>query len=211
MAIVLPPVPNAVQVAVTGTLTGLPFANIFHLAHSPGAVSSGVLDTIASGVGNTYSTHFLQLMSTVAQVEQVKAIDLSSRTGPVGLDPTHRPGVAVGTSYAANSVAFCVSWSIVDRYRGGHPRTYIPGMLTTNIVSNHLWLDTYRLGMLGAANGFRLDCNALTAGGLTWSLVCVRYFQNHALLPDPAVRTITAAVCRTRIDSMRRRTGKEAA
>jgi hypothetical protein len=210
MPVILPPVPNAVQVAVTGNLNALPWANIFHLSHSAGALSSGTLDAVAASVGNAYSSHFLALMSTVSSVEQVKAMDLSSRTGPIGLDVTHRPGTGAGTAPAANSVAFCVSWSIVDRYRGGHPRTYIPGMLGTNIVNGHTWLDTFRLGMLGAASAFRTDLNAITAGGLTWQMVCVRYFSGHALLPDPAVRPIFAAVCRTRVDSMRRRTGKEA-
>jgi hypothetical protein len=109
----------------------------------------------------------------------------------------------------ALQVALCISWSISDRYRGGHPRTYLPGIDGTFVTGGRLLTTAGHTAYLNAAAGFLTNMNAMTAGGSSWQMCCVRYFSQHQLLANPLVRTITGQSVHGRIDTQRRRLGKE--
>lgn len=205
----MPDVPNAVKCIIGGTQGGLPWVNMFHLQHSAGSLTQAHLDTVAQTMLDTYVSQFLPILNGVTIVTSSQVIDLSSRTGLFSSASGSHPGTNVVGSPTSNQTAMVISWKITDRYRGGHPRTYIPGMSTADITNGHTWTGAFVNLALASARGFRSAVNAITTGGFQWSLVCVRYFSHHALLVDPLVRVINDAQVHSRVDTMRRRLGKE--
>jgi hypothetical protein len=149
-------------------------------------------------------------MSTNVQLQQVFVIDLSSNTSPSAEVQVNHIGTRVGTSFTAQ-VACVSSWTIARRYRGGHPRNYWPAGVTADSVDHRQWEGTARAAFQAAFEAFRVAINGLTVGTASVVMSSVSYRTAHALRPTPVVSPISAAVVHPRIDTQRRRLGKEAA
>jgi hypothetical protein len=84
-------------------------------------------------------------------------------------------------------------------------------MVASDSTNGRLLTSAAHVKWTNAAAGFLTDFNAMSAGAATWSLVCVRYFSQGQLLPNPFVRVINTSIVHQRLDSQRRRLGKEIA
>ena len=109
------------------------------------------------------------------------------------------------------SVALVVSFKIGRRYKGGHPRMYLCGQSTTNLNGQTQWASTWITSVSTAMETWRNALNALTYTSMpTLQLVNLSYYTNKALRPAPTFDAITAVQVHTRVDTVRRRLGKEA-
>ena len=206
--VILPPVPSVMRFAVSGTNQGQKWVNIFHSKYSNVPADAATVNAICQAVHTAYVNAFTTLWSSSTILITVDGQDLASRTAATGTFSLTHPGVQT-TIPMALQVALCISWSISDRYRGGHPRTYLPGIDGTFVTGGRLLTTAGHTAYLNAAAGFLTNMNAMTAGGSSWQMVCVRYFSQHQLLANPLVRTITGQSVHGRIDTQRRRLGKE--
>jgi hypothetical protein len=194
--------------AVSGTNQGQKWVNIFHSKYSVQPQDAATVNSICQAVHTAYLNAFTTLWSSSTILNTVDGQDLASRTAATGTFSLAHPGVQT-TVPMALQVALCLSWSISDRYRGGHPRTYLPGIDGTFVTGGRLLTTAGHTAYLNAAAGFLTNMNAMTAGGSSWKMCCVRYFSQHQLLANPLVREISGQSVHGRIDTQRRRLGKE--
>jgi len=208
MPVILPNVPNTVRIIHQGLLQGIPFVNTMHL-QAAGVFSDNGLQALATACHNAYFNAFIPQLNTATSLQSTTVVNLTSRTSGFGTDDTIHTGTVSVTAAPANSVAYCISWTILDRYRGGHPRMYLPGASTNDFTNGRTLTTTKQTALSSAASGYLTSLAGITVEAQTWVPVCVRYFSQHQLLVSPLIRPITDAVVHSRIDSMRRRTGRE--
>ena len=207
--VILPPVPSVARFAVSGTNQGQKWVNIFHSKYSNVPADTPTMNAICQAVHTAYLNAFTPLFSPNCILNTVDGQDLSSRTGAIGTFSLAHPGTAAGVVEMAVQVALCLSWTITDRYRGGHPRTYLPGINGADVTGGRLLTTTGHTQYLNAAAAFLTNMNAIAAGASSWQMCCVRYFSQHQLLANPLVRVIGGQSVHGRIDTQRRRLGKE--
>jgi hypothetical protein len=205
----LPPVANVVKIEVIGTYGDAGWANIFHSSWT-GTSSAASCVALANDVLTAFGMRFGSRMSSLVEINQVVITDLTSNTGPRGESTgTAVAGVLTGTPLPAN-VAQVVSWAINLRYRGGHPRTYITGQTEDQTDGTKLWLPASNVNMKTAALDFLADLVGLTSGAMVLGeLGCVSYRTGNAPRVTPIFLPFQTAFVHQRIDSQRRRLGKE--
>jgi len=208
-SVILPPVPSVARFAVSGTNQGQKWVNIFHAEYSNVPADTPTMNSICQAVHTAYLNAFTPLWDASCVLDTVDGQDLASRTGAVGTFTLAHPGSGASVITMAVQVAVTLSWTITDRYRGGHPRTYLPGINASMTANGRLLTTAGKTAYLNAAAGFLTNMNAITAGGSSWKMCCVRYFSQHQLLANPLVRLIGGQSVHGRIDTQRRRLGKE--
>lgn len=211
MPVVLPDVPQMHKVIIKGLTQGAPFVNTFFAKSAAASFDQTAMDVIAAGMSAAYWQSFGPVLLTTTTHVQCQVIQLSSRTQPFGISTAAHAGAKVVAGPLPLNVACCVSHSISDRYRGGHPRMYLPAANGTDVQNGKTWVSGSLSAYQSAADAFLAAVNGLTAGATSWELYAVRYYSNHQLLATPLTRKVNKEVVHSRIDSMRRRTGKEVA
>lgn len=205
-------VPSTVKVQVNGIAGVSRWANVFHLKYSGGTPTVANLQTLAVDVGAAFIARFGTHLSANLALKSYIATDLASNTGARAEGALSGSGATSGTMLPGNA-AVVVSWSISLRYRGGHPRTYLAGIPSGQLVDSETLGSSAVTAYANDANSFIADLNALTVGGLTWEFVAVQYWLHGAHPPTPlatgTTRPISAGVVHPRLDTQRRRLGKE--
>jgi len=208
--VLLPDAASIVQLRVVGTNQGTAWNNNFHLQYSGTGPTSADLDTLCTQVLTQWATNFAPLCQAGVALASARAVDLTNRAAAIGNATNTSPGTRAGTAMT-NQVACVISWPINNRYRGGHPRTYLPAGVLADVTSGHLWAGAFVTAATNAAGGFRTGVNAITISGHTFTLVALSYYRNHALLGVPTPYTINAPKVHGRVDTQRTRLGKEVA
>jgi len=211
--VALPDAAEIVLVRVVGTNQGTGWQNTFHMQYSPAtpAVAVADLNALCTSVLGAWATNFSPLCNTSQALASATAVDLTNRAAAQGSATNTSAGTRAGTA-VTNQVACVVSWQINHRYRGGHPRTYLPAGVLADITSGHLWAaPAFTTAATNAAAAFRTALNAITAGTKTWQMVTLSYYSGGALLAVPTPYTIQGAKVHGRVDTQRNRLGKEVA
>lgn len=216
MAVLLPDVPKGLKIRLIGSNQARPWVNTLHATYTSGPPSVAELTTLAASISSFWNTSVAANLNNSSQLTTVEVMDISSRTGAIATDNTVRSGTGGSTSLLPVSIACCVSWKINRRYRGGHPRIYVPAAVMANVINGNTWLGTYLTAVQTAWRSMRTSINGAAGASAPYTLVNVSYYQAHQgypndLRPVPVVDTIQDAIVHTRIDSMRRRTGREVA
>lgn len=115
--------------------------------------------------------------------------------------------------------AVALSWGITGRWRGGKPRTYIPGIPHTAQTADPgaALAPTYVTSANAAAAAFQLAVNSIAVTGGLAELGVVSYYNKTANPTPPHLRSTpmwfpyTGHRVHARLDSQRRRSGKESA
>lgn len=110
-------------------------------------------------------------------------------------------------------VAVCLSWAIAARYRGGKPRWYLPGITTGALSASYgsAILPSWAATTQGAADGWLVAINGSSAGGSTVTVGTISFRTGNAPRVTPLFRSFTGITVHERLDSQRRRSGKESA
>jgi hypothetical protein len=209
----LPLVPGAVQLKFTGSLFNIhAWNNFLHLHYNGTSAPAGDLNNAATVAGNAYATNFMPHLSISNSLTQCTAIDLANRDGTVGLHPVNQVGGDGDTVPSAASVAVVVSWVVQYRWRGGHPRIYLAGVPGAHVLNGSQLETTWRNGLITAARAFLNTINTIQINGVPVRPCVVRYSGIHETTTTfPIIIDIQDANVHARADSMRRRTGREAA
>ncbi len=203
----LPPVAQVIKVVVKGAQEG-PWNNIFHLQYSGLAPNSSNLNTMAGTILANYTAAFAPILNTAVAIEECQLADLTSATAAIGQASVTTTGTRVGANNPA-SVAAVISWSINLRYRGGHPRSYIPAGCQEDLAGFTSWTPAFITQLDAAAGSFLTSMNALTTGSTTYKLCIVSYSSNNAPRPQPLPFQIQGHSVDSRVDTQRRRLGKD--
>lgn len=160
---------------------------------------------------NASATAFWGSISNLWQMNSIVAYDTGGTTENSGQYGFIKPGTGTGTNPLPPSVALVISWTIPAHYRGGHPRTYIPGMLENGLTTagGNAWTSGLRNAVAAFGGAFLNSFLTSTAAGIAEQLGTISFRRNNAPLATPVFYPFTGGVVHGRIDSQRRRTGKE--
>jgi hypothetical protein len=150
------------------------------------------------------------LMPASWSLTQLLVADNSGESENYSYQVTSVPGTVSGNSLPPNC-AVAISWPILARYRGGHPRWYLPGVPESNLATpggNYI-TSTAAGGYQAEYASFLGAWNQIVVGSTTMQLGTISYYTGHALRDPPLFRAFQDPQVSLRLDSQRRRLGKE--
>jgi hypothetical protein len=209
-----PPMPGLVKVQMLynsvlaqQTLTA---ANVLHVITTP-VVSQTVtsLTSLATSFYNAWGTRFITSLGNTANLIGCNTTDLSG-TGLQGSYLHTTPGGASGASIAPQC-AIVITWKAAINWRGGRPRTYLPFVPNNALpsASGSKLQSTFTSALATAAQNFLVDVNGITLSGSIYQLGVPSYYTKGNFRPAPVFYAFQSAVVHDRLDSQRRRSGKE--
>lgn len=220
--VTLPNAPWCCMVTLNGTNQGTKWQNKLHFSYPANyAVTASNLLSLMTGVQNAWSADIAPLCSTSVTLTSLQAVDLNARTGPINtLVPATPPvGTRTGTAMPAQT-ALTASWVVQLRYRGGHCRTYFPGGVLADVTGGNQWVNTFRT--LAATNfgNFLTAINAVTVATGAFQFIMLSYYSGShkvpgqpppppVLRPQPQPFNVAGVAVHPRIDTQRKRLGKE--
>jgi hypothetical protein len=187
------------------------WANVFYMEYTTPNPTATALNGWATSIGSAWNLYLKGLVHTTCRLTNVIVTDISSRTGNSGSGPGAVSGTKAGTQLPAN-VAFCATKVIARRYRGGHPRIYLPGMCVADALDQRNWTGTLVSTNQGALNSWLASLNAAAPAGLgAVHMTNVSYWFTPTahlppvLRPTPVIDPVVSFRADSRIDSQRRR------
>lgn len=190
-----------------GTNQSTPWNNIFYLQYPANPPTIGDLQSIATQVANAWNANIAPIINTSNALNRVECIDIATNTGADGAAVVTHVGTRSGALIPVQ-VACVFSFHVNVRYRGGHPRMYVPAGVAADVSAGRLWSGAAQTAFATAASGFVTAINAIQLGGSTFFMIMVSYHTAHALRPVPARFPIVGTAVDDRIDTQRRRLGK---
>jgi hypothetical protein len=213
----LPLAPGVAKVRLLMTWNGRPAYNIFNMKYAGVAPLSADCASAATQIRAAWNTNVAPLISNQVSLGVIEVTDLSSRTGGIGVNNVASLGTKSVATPAPANVAMCVSFTVNYRFRGGHARIYLPGQDTSTITGGNTWAGATVTASANAMHNFVLALKAISVGGSSWIPTMLSYYThdsagNPIYHPEgPHDYPIQDAVVHTRVDSQRRRLGKETA
>ncbi len=208
----LPPVPTVIKLEFLYQDTlgeARECANIQHIAYSGSAPTEAEMATLLGLLAVQWEGTVMQRMSHDLVLAELKGTDLSSSTSAEAAIPLAVPG-ANGGDYNSIASAVVISWNIARRYRGGHPRSYIPGIVTGDIVNGYQISTAAQAAFTTHANDWLTAVNGMSAPpNSPFQLVSVSYRSGHAVRVAPVVDIVRSGLIHPRLCTQRRRLGKE--
>lgn len=209
-----PPLADTVKLEITYTGPDNAVANNICYALSTANISDSTsLATVAQNL-------FTQLQDTIGNfrpiwsaswtITGVTASDYSGASEAFGRFTGSVVGSLAGSPTAAQT-CMVLGWTIAARYRGGHPRWYIPGVMPAIMsVPGGRHLAAPQAASLQAfGNAIITGFNATHVGSLPLTLGTISFQTGHASRPSPLFRPFVGAQVNTRLGTQRRRLGRE--
>ena len=194
-----------------GTANATNIVNVFHISKDQtdvGGFSQAEIDALANAIAPIWTARLMPQLGAAYAAKEVVCTDLTSNFGVVGVKTMTGTGTGSSTN-VPNSTCACITWKIAKHYRGGHPRTYLGPPATASISTGTTLAASFVTALTTGAQGFLADVNALSVAGSPYALVALHRTENSAQLNPPEFSPITGAVVDDRIDTQRRRLGKD--
>lgn len=201
-----PPVGTA-RVAIDSVLSGNTCANVvwFDLT-SAGSPNAGDLNFILGAFIDAWITRFKPYQAAQVTYLGANASWLHAAGQAIETAVTRSVVCTGGTTVHDAGASIVVDWGINAYYRGGHPRTYLPGVVDSNTVNSSSLDPTYRSAIATAAGGVLSDVAALSHGDITAvKLGTVTFQTGKEWRPSPFFRQYVSAKVRSRMGTQRRR------
>jgi hypothetical protein len=135
------PAPGVAQIRTSGKVGPNPWAVVLHwYAGNPVAWTTSQVQGLAQAVHNSWITNLVPMFATDVITTLTETVDLTDTTERAGIaGPLDTPGTSPGT---VPTLAACilVSHKIGARFRGGHPRTYLPGSQASATADGDTWI-----------------------------------------------------------------------
>lgn len=183
----LPDVPSVLRISSKFQTSPTTYGGYrqFYL-YSGSAPSNAVCNTIANDVEAAFAANLNEWMSGDFNLVEIEVIDLSSSTGGVGswtgLENGSRSGAALTIDTAVN-----LGFTIARRYRGGHPKVYLPFGVETDLdASKNGWTAALQSGVAGSWSTYDNALLAITESGTTLTQhVNVSYYSGFVVSTNP--------------------------
>lgn len=184
-----------------------PWGSVGFWSPVPVDASSDDLNSLAESVTDIWAENFLAGQSAAlaligATVRLYRATDEIEGTYDTSADG------GSGSDYLPANVATVVSWKLASVYRGGKPRTYIPGVPPSAVGSDTAWTSDYVAATASFAAAFLAAFNAQTIDDASLNLGTMAFFRSNAALAPPYFESFVSSSCQPRICTQRRRLGK---
>ena len=208
----LPPAQGVLRVKMTGVANASPFMNGFYWKYFGAEPTSTAIGSFCNGFLNAWGTHLKTAFHSSVIMEHCEAYDLSSASGAYGDATQNIAGTRAGSPLPVN-VAVCASLHVSYRWRGGHPRTYWTAGVQGDIANGREWTSAAQSAFEAGLQAWLTAVNQIPVNGMPGHLIAVRYVQTvdgvPQYFPVPLQLDVTSISVGLRIDSQRRRLGKE--
>lgn len=206
----LPVVPDVIQLKIEGTYHDAHWLNQYFVQYTGAAPAPSDLASYLLHLAGNFCTYYADEMSADNEITNLTATDLATDTGATSSRPESIFGVRAGDFMPAG-VAMVASLTIGRRYRGGHPRKYLPWGTAGTMASG---------STIDWDSGFVADCELKFGDCLTETIgltvgstnlvnnVNVSYVSGGARRATAQVDNVVGSIIRSRICSQRRRLGK---
>lgn len=210
----LPDLPQGVKLRFAYTMNSRPMYNIMYLKWSTSAPSVAELNTISTTIMSAWTSNIKPVLLNAVTLNFIDLQDVSSRTGAYYQNTTGGVGSVAASVALPNSIAMCISLKVAKRYRGGHGRIYQMGFNAADVTTGANWVTARANACNSGWNNFVLGLNSITAGSNTYTAVVASYYTHDAakhqiFKTPPETYPILGTAVHTRVDSQRRRLGKE--
>jgi len=203
-----PPV-HACRFAIDGQYVGTPWTNVFYLnLLDDGTQTSADLKSVSDATVAAFFARFKPQVPTNWTLTDCKATWITGTGTALEYQGSYADaGTGTGTAEPANC-CYVINWSINQYYRGGHPRTYLTGVLNSNFTNPNQITTAGQAALATAAVNFMNDVNALTATHITSvALGTVSFARGNAWRVPPVFYAYKGASCRQFLGTQRRRIG----
>jgi len=216
----LPPVPQVIRTDITWSRAEDSKVKCrFFMRYSGTAPAAGDLTAACTSLYGAYGTDLKGLATPDVILQSMEMTDLTSPTSAVGSYATAVPGTASEAALPADTSAL-VSGHISRRYRGGHPRIYLPFGGQGHLADAQTWSSGFVNALQSDWDAFMLAATALTWTGATIAeIVNVSFYEGFHLFTGPTGRVrniptvrvtplvdaISGWVARTGVASIRKR------
>lgn len=203
-----PPVGTA-RVAISGNFDTAPWTNVFHLKLTSGwSPAAADLKNVIDAMITAWATRFASQLPNLTTQTDAKAVWIESLGGEIAYEGSYSHVGSGGTGLLNAASAPIINWSINAYYRGGHPRTYLGGLVAAFGANATTLQGSAITSIAAAANGWLADVNALTHGDITGvQLGCVSFARNNAWRVPPVFIPYNNASVRPIFGTQRRRLG----
>lgn len=199
------------QQVLTGNPT-LKAANVLHIRWSDNTNHSlADLTTLASTFDSQWTPVVQPILASTASQIGVTVTSL----GGDGLSAslvTSRPGTDSGEAIPPQC-AVAITWKAAVFWRGGKPRTYCPfvteNMTASSVGGGSQLASAHTSALATRADTFITQMSLATIGGANPIVGFPSYFSKGAFRIPPIFFPFATAVVHDRMDSQRRRSGKE--
>jgi hypothetical protein len=216
-----PNVPNVIRWRILGTLQNLaPWGIRLYSAYTGTTPTSAAILSLAETVVASWTNRIGAYQSNDVFTLQCIGNDLSSDTGASATaDTDNSGGVADGS--IDNQIAAVVKHVIARRYRGGKPKTFVPGIAASYQADQSHWTTALANDLGSAFAAFNTDIAGMSADGCDLSgLVNVSFYTGFTTPKNeetgryrnvptyravPLIDTVTSFSCDTLFGSQRRR------
>lgn len=203
-----PPIPPTyARVAISGTTQTKPFTWVFYLSLTGSSITTTDLNTLAGDLLTAWNGNIAGQVTTDTVVTSCVVVYVPSVGNElVGSATASYSGSHASATVADASACFVVNWHINAYYRGGHPRTYHPGVAAAD-VSNGSTIASSRLTTLVTAfTNYLSAVNALTTTNITAVVMgCMSFQTGNNWRTTPLFRPFKSVTARSFIGSQRRR------
>jgi hypothetical protein len=202
-----PPPTDTVRVALSGKTGGGKWLNRFWLQVTrSGSPDPADLGNVLASIAASYVARFLPRVSVACSITGSRAVWYTGTGTALEVFGAPSGSGSVSGTIENAATSFLILWPIDSLYRGGHPRTYIPGVPNT-AVDDGVNVPTSTLsGMQTACVGFWNDVNALSHGSIaSVKLGTLRFFNKHSALDPPVFWPYRSPVMSPIVANQRRR------
>ncbi|MBA0086836.1 MAG: hypothetical protein HRJ53_17785, partial [Acidobacteria bacterium Pan2503] len=129
MARTLPVVPGVIKVSLGWLNGGVQWGSNIHFHYSSAPPDDATCAQCAGLVALEFGAAVMPNLSNDCAFNHVEVMDLSSKSGGVAINSPSTIGGHTEPTIS-DSACFMLNHKIKQRYRGGKPRTYLPGVVT---------------------------------------------------------------------------------
>lgn len=203
-----PPIPPGyARVALSGTLFTKPWVQVFYLQLTGTGITSADLNTLAGDIGTDWATNCAgQVTADVVATSCTIVYVPSVGNELVGSSTFSHAGSGGGTTVDSMAAAYVVNWHINAYYRGGHPRSYIPGVVIGDVSNGAVISGTRQSSVTSAYSNWLTAVNGRTTTNISAVAMGTMSFQTgNNWRTTPLFRPFKSVSVRSLLGSQRRR------
>lgn len=201
---------GSVRVAVSGSINGETWANVFWAVLGGGnSATQAGLDAWTTSFYNAYVTNLAPIIPT-----GVTIVDAASTLFQNVTQALHSVHAGTGTGGLGeapildNAACKVISWNSQVYWRGGKPRSYVPGVGSAETTDGKTLINTAVLNAQNAGTAMHTAINALSAPTITQTTHGFCSFMSGGVALEPGVfYPILGAAVHKRIGTQRSRLG----
>lgn len=180
-----------------------------------GTPTTAQLNALAVALTTAWVTNLKPIFPSTTQNTGMGVVDLANPANPIGWSPVINSG-ALATPGITAETALLINLKVNRRYKGGHPRIYLPAGASSYISSPQAWTSSWLSGAATTAwTNWLAAIMAATGGPTLTGPVNVSYYSGKNTVtgkptprPTPLVEPIVGWSLNPIPGSQRRRMGR---